>query len=273
MARAIKHIKAGILHIEVLGQIPEPGERKRRAARCRSTSAAQAFYNAKASWRELELMIAANFAASDWVITYTYDNAHLPSCREEASKELQKYFRRLRTARRRRGDDLLYIYNIEGYHGSEGQDGYISAGPLEDRRIHHHVILNGCGPGDLDELRSLWRGGGYVRAERLDIHYYRELAKYMTKEAREFGTPRPGERTWRASRNLQKYEVEYEELRSSVTLAPPPGAMDYQSFAEQNPYGYAQCIGARYLLYEEPPARSYTYAGRRSPARPLHFQP
>ena len=197
MARAIKHIKAGILHIEVLGQIPEPGERKRRAARCRSTSAAQAFYNAKASWRELELMIAANFAASDWVITYTYDNAHLPSCREEASKELQKYFRRLRTARRRRGDDLLYIYNIEGYHGSEGQDGYISAGPLEDRRIHHHVILNGCGPGDLDELRSLWRGGGYVRAERLDIHYYRELAKYMTKEAREFGTPRPGERTWR----------------------------------------------------------------------------
>ena len=50
MARAIKHIKAGLLNFEIIGTIPEhePG---RRSGRCRPTSSAQQFYNDKCSWR------------------------------------------------------------------------------------------------------------------------------------------------------------------------------------------------------------------------------
>ena len=62
MSKAIKHIKAGLLHIEVIGTIPDrPPGRQGRAARSQATSPAQQFYNDKCSWRELELVVAANF--------------------------------------------------------------------------------------------------------------------------------------------------------------------------------------------------------------------
>ena len=122
------------------------------------------------------------------------------------------------------------------------------------------MVINTTGIDDLEEIRSLWQGGGYIRAEPLDVHYYKELAKYMTKEAREFGRPKPGERTWRSSRNLQKPTVEYIEIPSdSVTLAPPYGAVDYEPFHERNPYGFSDCVGARYLLFPQKPRQEYSY--------------
>lgn len=266
MAKAIKHIQAGLLHIEVLGTVPE-GKKRRRAARAGPTPPAQQFYNLKHAWQELELKIAANFAGRDWVLTFTYDNAHLPPDKAAAGMQLQKFLRRLRAVRRRRGESLKYIFVTEGFHARDRDGPFFEDGALEDRRIHHHVLLNSTGPGDLEEFRSLWQCGGYVRAEPLDVHYYRELAKYLTKEARQFGRPKPGERTWRASRNLAKYQVDYIDLPTdSVTLAPPYGAVDYTRFGEQNPYGYGVCAGARYLLFPAPEAPVYSYTqGRRPP--------
>lgn len=265
MARAIKHIRAGLLHVEVIGTIPEHEPGRRRSGRCLPTNAAQQFYNDKCSWRECELHLAANFGSRDLVLTMTYSDRRLPADKQTADKEFQKFIRKLRTVRRRRGEELRYIYVTEGWHG-KGTDEYFGGdGKLEDKRFHHHAVFNSAGPGDLEEILSLWQGGGYVRAEPVDVHYYRELAKYLTKEAREFGRARPGERSWRASRNLKKYEVEYIEIPSdSVTLARPPGAVDYVQFSEKNPYGFADCVGARYLLFEEeaPPDYSYT-SGRK----------
>lgn len=261
MAKAIKHIKAGPLHVEVIGTIPEPGQHKGRSARSRPTCAAQQFYNDKCSWRELELILAANFGSRDLVLTFTYDDEHLPPSKKAAGECLQKFFRKLRTARRRRGDEVLYVFNIEGFHGKQEDEYFGGDGRLEDQRLHHHVVLNATAVNDLEEIRSLWPYGGYLRAEPLDIHYLRELAKYLTKEAREFGRGKPGEKTWRSSRNLKKYEVEYIEIPcDSVTLTPPAGAVDCVQFSERNPYGFADCIGQRYLLFEaaENPEYSYT---------------
>lgn len=267
MARAIKHIKAGLLHVEVLGAIPEREQGRRRSGRCRPTCAAQQFYNDKCSWRELELKLAANFGSRDLVLTSTYDDLHLPPDKRTADQEFQRFIRKLRTARRRRGEELRYVYVTEGWHGKSEDEYFGGDGRLEDRRLHHHVVLNGAGPGDLEEIRSLWQGGGYVRIEPVDVHYYKELAKYLTKEAREFGRARPGERSWRASRNLKGYDVEYIEIPSdSVTLSAPPGAVDYVQFSEKNPFGFSDCIGARYLLFpdEAPPEYSYTKGRKRN---------
>lgn len=275
MSKAIKHIRAGLLHIEVIGTVPEGRrDRRGRAGRSRPTSPAQQFYNNKCSWRAAELHLAANFGGRDMVLTLTYDDAHLPLDKKSADACLKKFFRKLRAVRRRRGQELKYIYVTEGFHGKGEDDAFGGDGELEDRRLHHHVVVNGTGPGDLEEIRSLWQYGGYLRAEPVDVHYYRELAKYLTKEAREFGRGKPGERTWRASRNLIKYEVEYIEIPSdSVTLAPPAGAVDYVQFCEHNPYGFADCIGARYLLYEDREAPGYSYTrGRGDGPPPNNFQ-
>lgn len=272
MARAIKHIKAGLLHIEIIGTMPDPSTGRRRSGRCRSTSAAQQFYNDKCSWRELELNLAANFGARDLVVTVTYDDAHLPPGKPDADRCFQKFVRKLRTARKRRGQELKYIYVTEGWHG-KGEDEFFGGdGRLEDRRLHHHVVLNSVGPGDLEEIRSLWQYGGYVRVEPVDVHYYRELAKYLTKETREFGRVRPGERTWRASRNLNQYDTEYIEIPSDgITLAAPPGAVDYMQFHERNPFGFADCIGARYLLFPEEAPPEYSYMRGRKSNSPNNF--
>ena len=273
MARGIKHIKAGLLHVEVIGTIPDDSQvRQRRSGRCRATSAAQQFYNDKCSWRELELKLAANFGRGDWVVTPTYDDEHLPPGKREADRCLQKFFRKLRTARRKRDQELRYIYATEGWHGKAADDWFGTDGRLEDRRFHHHFVVNGVGPGDLEEIRSLWPYGGYVRIEPVDVHYYRELAKYLTKEAREFGRARPGERVWRASRNLKDYETEYIEIPSdSVTLAPPEGAVDYVQFNERNPYGFADCVGARYLLFSDETLPDYSYTRGRKRNSPNNF--
>lgn len=267
MARAIKHIKGGLLNFEIIGTIPEASSGRRRGGRCRPTCAAQQFYNDKCSWRELALILGANFGRGDWVVTPTYDNPHLPPGKTEADKCAQKFIRKLRAARRKRGQELRYVYVTEGLHGAAEDEFFGGDGQLEDKRLHHHMVLNGVGPGDLEEIRSLWAGGGYVRIEPVDVHYYKELAKYLTKEPRKYGRARPGEHSWRASRNLKKYEVEYIEIHSdSVTLSPPPGAVDYVQFSERNPYGFGDCVGAWYLLYDEvaPPDYSYTRGRKRN---------
>ncbi len=265
MSKTIKHIHAGLLHVEVIGSVPDQCGRRPRSGRSRPTSAAQAFYNLKCSWRELELVLAANFGAQDYVVTLTYDEGHLPESKAQAAKLMQRFFRRLRQVRRSRGQELRYVYVTEGFHAAQADEYFGDDRGLEDRRIHHHMVINAAGPEDWEELRSLWPYGGYLRFEPLDVHYYQELAKYLTKEAREFGRAKPGERTWRASRNLAKYEVEYIEIPSdSVTLSPPAGAVDYRQFSEHNPYGFADCIGARYLLFDTPSAPVYSYTrGRR----------
>ena len=120
MSRAIKHIKAGLLHVEVIGTIPEREPGRRRAGRCRPTCAAQQFYNNKCSWRELELRLAANFGGRDWVLTLTYDDGHLPPDKRSADKFLQKFFRKPRTARRRWEGGLRDIYPTAGRPGKAG---------------------------------------------------------------------------------------------------------------------------------------------------------
>lgn len=261
MAKSIKHIRAGLLHIEVIGNVPDQNKLpKQRAARASPTSPAQQFYNLKSSWRELELMGAENFGAQDVVLVFTFDNAHLPRDKKDAGVQFQKFIRKLRTVRKKRGQELKYIFVVEGFHAKRADDVFGEDGDLEDKRLHIHAIFNRVGAGDLDEFKSLWPYGGYIRAEPLDVHYYRELAKYMTKEAREFGRPKPGDRTWRASRNLRKYSVEYIDIPTdSVTLSPPNGAVDYTQFGERNPYGYGECIGARYLLFPKAERKRYSY--------------
>lgn len=69
MAKAIKHITAGMLHIEVIGSVPDEKPLKRRSARTNQTQKPQQFYNDKCSWRELELRLAANFGPKDMVLT------------------------------------------------------------------------------------------------------------------------------------------------------------------------------------------------------------
>ena len=148
MAKAIKHITAGLLHIEVIGTVPDrPPGRMGRAARSCATSPAQQFYNDKCSWRELELRIAANFRRA-LVLALTYDEVHLPEDKRAADRYFSKFIRRYRDARKKRGLPLKYIYVTEGFHDKRSADWLEGDGELEHRRLHHHMIVDITGEND-----------------------------------------------------------------------------------------------------------------------------
>lgn len=261
MLTVIKHTVAGCFHERVLSQVPdEVLVPKRRGTRVNPTSLAQIFYNNKRSWMELRLWIAANFGKDALVLTFTYTDEFLPNGKKEANKIMAKFNRKMIRARKKREEDWKYIYCTEGFHGISSSNFLADDQYLEDKRLHHHMICNSVGFEDYDEIRSLWVGGGYVRIERFDIRYCTALAKYMTKEAREFGRVKPGDRSWNRSMNLTKYQVEYTPVKEvGLSLQPPAGAVDYEPFHEKNPYGFLDYIGDRYFLFESPPNQMYSY--------------
>ena len=160
----------------------ETTKQRIRTARSKPTPAAKAAYNQKRSMWELERRLAANFSSNDLVLTFTYADQYLPQDRNAAGDFVRKFVRNLGKIRRKRGENLKYIFVTEDTH--ERRE---CGGDLENGRIQHRAVINAVGPGDLEELRSLWMFGGYLRAERLGDFGCQALAAYLTKEAREFG--------------------------------------------------------------------------------------
>lgn len=240
--KRIKKVVAGRLVTCVSYSVPRVQDQPRqRAARQRISSAAQARLNVVSSRNTLERLLACNYDKGDLWITLTYDNEHLPDDRKSANLFLQKKFlQRLRGVRRRRGDDLKYIYATQQVLG----DGTL--------RLHHHLVVNFTGPQDYDDIRSLWTGGANIDISRIrDDDHISDLATYMCHEPLEHGKPKPGERTWQASRNISRPVEETFDVPEDVTVQAPVGAFVVETDSCQNEYGdYA------YLKYWLPRAET-----------------
>ena len=99
-----------------------------------------------------------------------------------------------------------------------------------DGRIHHHLVLNGTEK-DYELIRSLWVNGSNVEIDYVDVYGYEELARYLTKEARESGSPNSA-RTWVPSMGLAHPTTESDWVDDNLTLAAPPGAIILDSEAQ-----------------------------------------
>lgn len=205
----LKRIQAGRLVREVLWTPTYPCDSpKAREVKGRTSSAVRRAINQRHAWQRLKLLLAANFTAEDLHVVLTYDNEHLPPNREAARKLLKRLLTELRAARRQSAG-LRYVYNIEGRHG--------------DKRLHHHIVLNAAG-NDYETIRSLWKHGNDIDISRIDEWGYEELAKYLTKEARE-GVTGVGSRSYVPSRNLvQPEEPPAEWVPAHVRLEAPLNA-------------------------------------------------
>ena len=144
-----------------------------RAARQFETSLVQEAVNIKTACMRLEFLLYANFALTDWFVTLTYDDWHLPPGFDAARKNQPAYFRKLRAHRRAAGLPFDYVYVMEGLHG--------------EHRVHHHFVTKRA-PGDTRQLfADLWQKG-YVDIQTIgEFGGYRAVARYMTKEPRKTG--------------------------------------------------------------------------------------
>lgn len=178
-------------------------EKKKRAPRSRPTDMRHQRYNDKCSWKELERVMADNFGQGDLLVTLTYSEIWLPHNKAAAREYIRSFLRKLRNVRRQQGDELLFVYTTEGLHRGCADDRFGRDSALEDQRIHHHAVING---GDIEKMRDLWEYGD-LRADLLEVNRYQELARYFTKEAREEGRKKLGERAWCCSRNLRRNKI------------------------------------------------------------------
>ncbi|MBR2895583.1 MAG: hypothetical protein IKC03_08005 [Oscillospiraceae bacterium] len=199
--------------MEMIEKLPE---RKKRAPRSLPTRAVQQRYNDRRSCIELKQLLVNNFGHGGLLVTLTYDDASLPRNKSAAWFYIRRFLRKLREVRRQQEEELLFVYTTEGLHAACTDGRFGSDSMLEDRRIHHHAVINA---GDIDELRDLWECGN-LRSERIDAHCYQELAQYLTKEAREEGRKKPGERAWCCSRNLRREPSDRSPDREKQNDAP-----------------------------------------------------
>lgn len=185
-----------------------------RAARQFETSLVQEAVNIKTACMRLEFLLYANFALTDWFVTLTYDDWHLPPGFDAARKNQPAYFRKLRAHRRATGLPFDYVYVMEGLHG--------------EHRVHHHFVTKRA-PGDTRQLfADLWQKG-YVDIQTIgEFGGYRAVARYMTKEPRKTGKLRVGARMWTPSKGLIQPERNDIELAPGEHYQPPTGATAFE---------------------------------------------
>lgn len=219
-----KIIRAGSLWMAVqYTAIRGENQSARREAKAQISTPARESLNARMSWQKLMLVLAANFKSSDLVVTLTYRDPDLPATREAADKRLTNFIRAFRAHRVSKGQDLVYARITEGYHS--------------DGRLHHHLIINSTGE-DYDVIRQLWKKNG----DNIDFTQFgpngaERWGRYLTKEPREKGRRHVGDRTWRTSRNVKRYQTFSEWVKAEETLEPPEGGHIVERTGCENCYG------------------------------------
>ena len=238
MSKTLKQIRAGRLVCAVVYTTPMAGDSSRvRADKQHASNEAREKLNARTSLQKLERVLAANFDTGDLYLTLTYDDDQIPGNRTAAIRRVQGFIAKLRAARQARGAQLHYIYVTEEWTS-------------QNKRLHHHMVLNATGL-DLAEIRRLWKYGTDLDIRRLKFdedETYEDLARYLTKEPREWGNPKVGERTWTPSIGLRRPIPEtLDGMPDNLTLTAPPEAIAVEVCrSETNGFGSYSWI--KYLL-------------------------
>ena len=130
-------------------------------------------------------LIELNFTEKDFFTTLTYDDAHLPSTREEAGKCIKSFIRKVNYRLKKAGlPNALYIYTTE---------------KPENGRWHHHIVLS-AGL-NADEVMRCWPFGAVNKIDHLkrEQNGFEKIGNYISKEFNE-----NGKKTWVASRGLKR---------------------------------------------------------------------
>lgn len=231
MAKKKKTVRAGNLVMSSICTQPEPHDTPIvRRAKSKMTTKARQLMNMKRSRIRLEFVLSGNFTPDDLHTVFTYRNECRPNSWKDVRKDVQRFIRALRSHRRARGQELKYVYTIEGKHG--------------DANLHVHMVLNATGA-DYDILKSLWTKGEQVHIERISDREYADLAAYLTKES--FKGKPVGAQMWTGSRNLKSPDVESYFVDNDETLTVPPNCHVLERHEEQNEFGSFSYVKYRIL--------------------------
>ena len=213
-----------------------PAARAEATAR-RASRPCQDALNRRHAEAKIRRLIDANFTTEDWVVTLTYDygaveawagsraeaearweTLALPVDEEDARRDLNNFFRRVRTRLRQLGEDpaeFRDLYVLESTR--EGADWHKALYP----HYHFHLVIHAPGL-TRGEIERIW-DRGFIRADNLSVRDSgpARLAAYMTKgrggERVDAGGRRV--RRWGRSKNLRDPEVTVSDRKVSKRRA------------------------------------------------------
>lgn len=228
----IKMLRAGrVLYVVQYTSLRGAVAKKDRQAKRHISSAVREAMNFRTSVQKLWLILESTFDPSrDLFVTLTYRDVDLPKRKEDADRKLSYFLRDLRENRSANGAETVYVRVTEGWHS--------------DGRFHHHILINGTGQ-DYTLIRKLWRWGDEVEILPYYCKDHWTHAEYFTKETKERGRRRVGERMWRASRNVKRPIISYEEAPPGSLLAAPAGAFVEEKDTKDNSFGRYQYLRCR----------------------------
>ena len=161
---------------------------KRRGAKCKPTTEAQAECNRYNATRRITRLIHMNFSENDFALHCTY--AEDPESADEVSQDLRSFLRKMRRYYAAAGETLRYIAVCK-----KGERG----------RGHIHMILGGGARVERDRIEALW-AHGRCNCDRLQFTASgcADLSAYIVRPEEEtIGTKR-----WSCSRNLRRPQPE-----------------------------------------------------------------
>lgn len=168
----VKSIWSGpILEVEAYPYWKVP--QGKRVKRDKGSSKAQEKLNDKNRQKHVARLINTNFHVYwDLYMTYTYENAHLPTDYAQAKRDMQNLIRRmkrwLKKQEKYKDFELKYIYTTE--HTRNG----------EKVRAHHHMVTNFP---NREMAEELWNRGR-AKSQRLESNDlgFTKLGEYLVKE-------------------------------------------------------------------------------------------
>lgn len=145
----------------------EKRKNKFRRTRFNKTPDKQKEINRRLAEKKLLMLLQNNFSSGDLHLVLSYDEENYPDSLITARKILENFMRRLRYSYKKAGAELKYIQVTE----------------YENKRLHHHIIVNGLAEIPVSLIQDkIWKNG-FVRCTPLEINgYYNELAAYLIKE-------------------------------------------------------------------------------------------
>ena len=209
-------------YLPLRGSAPASQRRERREY----SNAIREAINFRTSIEKLWLLLECNFGPEDLYVTVSYRDENVPKTKDRAERNLTWFIRALRAERNKKGQDLIYVRVTEGLHG--------------DHRFHHHLIINATGD-DYKVIRQLWsKYGDSVKIFPFKCKPSYEHAEYLTKEPKEKGRRRVGERMWRISKNAKRPVVITVEVPQGEELLIPPGYKEVAADSKNNTFGRFQ---------------------------------
>ena len=169
---------------------------KRAKAAKKQSTQAQARFNEKCSYLNMERLSNANFGVGDYLGTFTYAPGKQPKSDEEAQRNMRNFIGRLKYEwdKHKEYGPMKYIYCTERTEGKGGV------------KYHHHMILSGNGM-TRDQVEAKWPYGiANTKRYQWQENGFSGWAHYMVQKKADRQRPqeKATRRRWAASTNLVK---------------------------------------------------------------------